>query len=236
MRKKKPIVWFSMIFILNLTVIFSGAEQDKLIRKVTNRSIKDINSIKEYFLPQQQYAPGESIVRFKVPLSDFEVAYLIGEFQLKIIGASRMANGCYLIRFQENCSVEHMVQALERNPYVEYAELNGIGHITANSSTQMIPNPSWEYGKLKPIKEVRAEGLHTDIEKAPSADGARQSYQALKKEDMLQKGIHSETKKTQSSDNKSSIRSKAKIYKYRYSEGRLVITNYSLSKSDTKKK
>ena len=236
MRKEKPIVWLSMIFILYLMVIFSGAEQDKLIRKVTNRSLKDIYSIKEYFPPQQQSAPGEVIVRFNVPLSDFEVAYLFGEFQPKMVDGSRMANGCYLIRFPENCNVEHMVQALERSPYVEYAEPNGIGHITADRSTQMIPNPPWEYGKLKPIKEVRAESLHTDIEKAPKADGARQSYQALKKEDMLQKDIHVEIKKTQSSDNKSSIRSKVKIYKYRDDEGRLVITNYSLSKKNTKKK
>ena len=44
------------------------------------------------------------------------------------------------------------------------------------------------------------------------------------------------TRKIQSSDNKRIVRSKAKIYSYRDSDGRLVFTNYCRSKSKTNKK
>jgi hypothetical protein len=113
--------------------------------------------------------------------------------------------------------------------------------------------------------KVLGKGLHKDIEKTPNADTTSQSSEALNKENMVYKDIDGETtqvpaasnsgqkavnkdngfppysetkdnvRETQSSDNKSNIRSKAKIYKYRDSEGRLVITNYSLSKSNTNK-
>jgi hypothetical protein len=48
-------------------------------------------------------------------------------------------------------------------------------------------------------------------------------------------GTNDNMRETQSSDNKPIIRSKAKIYTYRDSEGRLVITNYYRSKSNANK-
>jgi hypothetical protein len=118
----------------------------------------------------------------------------------------------------------------------------------------------------KRIKKLPGKSMHEDIEVVPRAGNARRDDDAPKREEMLQKDVHDEanlvldannagheavkksngilpdsetdkyTKKIQSSDNKSSIRSKAKIYNYRDSEGRLVITNYSLSKTNTKKR
>jgi len=269
MRRKKPIVLVSIIFILYLTVIFSSAEQDKRIR-IINRSLKDSYSIKDYFSPQQRYVPGEIIVKFKIPLSDFELANLFDEYQPQKLGywpsSRRLGDNRYLIRFPENYSVEQMVQGFEQNPYVKYAEPNFIGHLLE------MPNKPGEYFlkklhsfKRKRIKEVRRKGLHKDIEKTLRTGGERRSHEALKKEDiLLLKDIHGETnlvldaynasqeaikkyngippypetdnytRKIQSSDNKLIIRSKAKIYKYRDSEGRLVITNYYLYKSNTK--
>jgi hypothetical protein len=244
MRKKKQIVLFSMIFILNLTLIFSSAEQDKLIRKVTDLSLKDIYSIKEYFPPKQQYVPSEIVVKFNPTLSDYEIAQIIDtissshnqtHLEQNIERTGR--DNVFRISIPENSSWEGMIDIFNRNPDVEYAEPNYIVRI------QVPNNEHHEYfpKKIHPIKskhiiKVLGKGLHKHIEIAPRAGGARQSYEALDKEEMLQKDVHGKTKKTQTSDNKSNIRSIAKIYKYRDSEGRLVITNYSLSKSNAKKK
>lgn len=269
MGRKKPIVLVSIIFILYLAVIFSSAEQDE-VRITTNRSFKDTFSIKDYFLPEQRYVTGEMIVKFKRPLSDFELDNLFDEYQPQKLGywpsSKRIADNLYLIRFPENYSVEQMVQVFERSPYVKYAEPNHIYHLV----TGMPNEPSAYFLKKlhtitrKRIKEVLRKGLHTDIEKTPRAGGERRSHEALKKEDILPKDIHGETnlvldaykasqeavkkyngippypetdnytRKIQSSDNKLIIRSKAKIYKYRNSEGRLVITNYYLDKSNAR--
>ncbi len=288
MRRNKPIVLVAMVFILSSTAIFSNAEQGKR-RRITTADHQDIYSKNKFrsrrlrynqqphLFPSRdnrpRYVPGEIIVKFNMPLSDFEVANLIGEYQNKKIGdwrsswpsARRMLNGSYVIRFPENCSVEQMVQVLKRNPYVKYAEPNFIAYITAYRSTQMIPNPPWEYGKPKPISEVGGESFSMGIELTPRVGDTKRFPKALKKEDMLPKDIHGETnlvldaynvgqeavkkyngiqpypetndnmRETQSSDNKPIIRSKAKIYKYRNSEGRLVITNYYLYKSNTNK-
>lgn len=151
-----------MIFILNLAVIFSSAGQGKLVRKVTNRSLKDIYKIKEYFPPQQRYAPGEIIVKFNPALSDYEKAQIIDRISSSHNQPHLDQNiektgrdNVYRISIPENSSLEGMIDVFNRYPDVEYAE----------------PNYS-----------------------------------------------------------------KAKICKSRDSEGRLVITNYSLSKSNTKKK
>lgn len=80
---------------------------------------------------QRQYAPDEIIIKFKVPLSDFELANL-EEFQLKDTeglpaaweGIEKLSDNRYRIRIPENCSVEGIAQMFERNPLVEYAEPN----------------------------------------------------------------------------------------------------------------
>ncbi len=158
MRRKKRVVLASLV-VLNLTVIFSFADQDKrkIIkthssrdfystifrspeqdkrRIITNQPSQHNYSIKDLIPPQQQHVPGEIIVEFTMPLSDFEIANLIGEYLSQKIGdmrsgwrsVKRLKNNLYLIRFPENISVEQMVQVFERNPYVKYAEQNGIGH------------------------------------------------------------------------------------------------------------
>jgi hypothetical protein len=167
MRRKKPIVLVSIIVVLCLTVIFINAEQDKQ-RRITTLSLKDIYSIKNNFPQQQRYVSGEIIVKFKMPLSDFEVAYLFGEFQPKIIGASRMLDGSYVIRFPENYSTAQMIQVFERNPYVKYAEPNVIVLIPEFPSE---PNKSslrkFHHIKRNTIKGVRRKGFHKNIEKMP---------------------------------------------------------------------
>jgi len=274
MIKKKPIVLVSITFILYLIVIFSSAEQAD-VRIITDCSFKDTFSIKDYFLPQQRYVPGEIVVKFKRPLSDYELSNLLdkywppeaGDWRTNWPSAKGCANNRYLIRFPENYSVERMIQFFERNPCVEYAEPNQIVYALG------MPNDPGAYfleklhsTEIKRIKEILRKGLHQDIEKTPEAGGERRSHEVLKKEDMLPmpKIVHGEknlvldadkasqeavkkynrippypetdnyTRKIQSSDNKMIIRSKAKIYKYRNSEGRLVITNYYLCKSNTK--
>ena len=162
MRKKKIIVWFSLIFILYLTVIFSGAGQGKLIRKVTDRSLKDIYKIKIYY-PSYLKSPSREIeVKFNPALSDYEIAQIIDRISSSHNQAHLDQNiertgrdNVFRISIPENSSLDGMIDIFNRNPGVEYAEPN---------------------------------------------------------------------------------HSKAKIYKYRYNEGRLVITNYSLSKSNPKKK
>ncbi|MGD8538937.1 MAG: hypothetical protein PVI66_09485 [Candidatus Aminicenantes bacterium] len=272
MRRQKLIVLVAVIFILYLIVIFSSAEQVKR-GKIASHSLKDIYSIKTYS-PLQQLAPGEIIVKFKMPISDFEMAYLISKYQSQKIGdwrsswpsARRISNGTYVIRFPEDCSVEQMIGVFEQNPYVEYAEPNFIVYAIAYNSSKKIPRAPWKYGQLKPIREAQGEDLLVGIESTNRAGGTMRFSEARKKENMQHKGIHGKedlvlsTSKaslkavnkdngiqphpgtndnmrvTQPSDKKRIIRSKTKIYTYRDSEGKLVVTNYYLSKSNTNKK
>lgn len=162
MRKKKTIVCFTMTFILNLTVVFSGAGQGKLVRKFTNRSLKDIYKIKIYPPSYREYPSREIEVKFNPDLSDYEIAQIIDRISSSHNQAHLEQNiertgrdNVFRISIPENSSLEGMIDVFNRNPDVEYAEQN-----------------------------------HFDAE----------------------------------------------IRKYRDSEGGLVITNYPLSKSNTKKK
>jgi hypothetical protein len=259
MRKKKPVVLVSIIFILYLTAIFSNAEQDKRKRS-PNSTHRDIYSKSKVHTrrigynqqpssrvlpPKQRYSipvrdnflrlDPDIIVKLKMPLSDFEKAYLFSEYLSK--EESRMRMG-------ESRSVESMIQIIERNPYVDYAEPN---------HTARIPEKPDDFGNYS-------------FERPHRVRSTRRFPEALKKEDMLHKDIHGKTnlvlpatnagreavkkynrippypetndnmRETQSSDTKRILRSKAKIYTYRDSEGRLVITNYYRYKSKTKKK
>ena len=273
MRRQKLIVSLTIIFILYLTVIFSSAEQPRESR-ITNRPLKDLYSKKNYFPLQQQYVPGEIIIKFKMPISDFEIANLFGEYQSQKIGdwrsswpsTRRMLNGSYVIRLLENGSEEQMDKVFEQNPYVEYTEPNGIAYITTYRSAQRILNSPWEPGKLRPIKAIQGEDLPAGIESTHRADRTSQFSETLNKEIMLHKNAGGETgqvltasnsgrmavnkdngiqsypestdnkKETQSFDNKLILRSKTKIYTYRDSEGRLVVTNYCRYKNKTNKK
>lgn len=272
MRGQKRIVLVAGIFFLFSTAIFSSVEQHKQIR-ITNRPLKDLYSIENYFHPDQPYVPGEIVVKFEIPLSDFEVCYLVDKYLSKKMGdlhsswpdARRLANGCFLIRFPENCRVEQMVQAFERNPYVEYAEPNSIFHITEDRSTQRIPNPPWRNRIPNLIKKIREDNSLTGMESTSNPGNKTRFPEASKKENIPRKVPHIETnlvradtrtgrevaqkengtppypetadnvREAQSFDNKLIIRSKAKIYTYRDSEGRLVVTNYFHSKSKTNK-
>ncbi len=273
MIRQKRIVLVAVIFILYLIVISSSAEQVKQ-GKIASPSLKDIYSIKTCFPPQQQFVPGEFIVKFKVPISDFEMAYLISKYQSQKIGdwrsswssARRISNGTYVIRFPEDCSVEQMIEIFERNPYVEYAEPNFIFYTCAYHSSMKIPTAPWKYGKLKSISEAQREDMLVGNKTTNGAGGTMRFPEARKKENMQHKdiprkenlvlpankaglkavnkdngiqpypGTNDNMRESQSSDNKRIIRSKTKIYTYRDSEGKLVITNYYLSKSDTNKK
>jgi hypothetical protein len=253
-------------------VIFSSAEQARRGRS-TNRSLKDIHSIRNY-LPPQQCVPDRIILKFKMPVSDFEMADLIDKYLSQKIGdgrscwpsVRRMLNGSCAIKLPEDCSVEQMVEVLEQNPYVEYAEPDHIGYIIASHSTKRIPNPPGKHGKLKPIKGAQGEDLFMGVESTHRAGGTMRPPEAQKKENMQHKDVHGKKNlalparkaglKTvnkdsgiqphhetddnlrgiQSSDNERIIRPKTKIYTYRDSEGKLVITNYYFSKSNTDKK
>jgi hypothetical protein len=259
MRKKKPIVLVSIVFILSLTVIFNNAEQDKR-RKVNNSSYRDIYSLKnkilndKFFGPRNiqplysppkkdnmpEYVPGEIVIEFKMPLSDFDADYLIGDYLYKRFGRldsnlsvpRRKGNNQYRIGLPENCSVEHMVQVIERSPYVEYAEPNNI--------VQLYDALRGD-DKRQFLEALRNEDtLHEDIPGeaylVPAASNVGQ--EAVKKYNEIPPYPETDNhiRKIQSSDKKPIIRSKAKIYKFRDSEGRLVITNDYLYKSNANKK
>lgn len=119
MRKKKPIVWFSMIFILYLMVIFSGAAQGKLIRKVTNRSLKDIYKIKTYYPSYLKYPSREIEVKFNPALSDYEIAQIIDRISSSHNQAHldqnierKRRDNVFRISIPENSSVEGMLHPI----------------------------------------------------------------------------------------------------------------------------
>lgn len=241
MRRKKLIALIPIIFILSLTVIFGNVEQDKRIR-ITNSSHRDNYALKNKIIKdkmfgsrdnQPQYVPGEIIVKFEMPLSDFEIAYIFGEYLPQIIGGERTYSNHYRVKIPENCSVEKMVQVLEQNPFVEYAELNGFGHITerANEFGNYIPErPLRVHNKSQFLEAPESDDMqHKDIhiETNMVATAYNAGQEAIKKYNGIPSYSEADNnkRKIQPSDKQPVIRSKAKIYKFRDSEGRLVITN-----------
>ena len=258
MRRKKWVCLAFVIFILSLTGIFSNAEQDKR-KRMTGSSHRDAYSLKNkifgsrnnqqsYSFPsienQPQYVLGEILVGFKGPLSDFDAAYLIGDYLYKRFGrldsnwdiSKTSANNLHRLRFPENLSVEQMIQIIERNPYVHSAEPNNIGQIPELP----IKYGDYPYNELyrtrcRSLKEIRDEGTYTDSEQAPKTGSESRFYKTLKKKDKQQHkdtygdtnlvGTDNNTKKIQPFYNKQNARLRAKIYKYRDRKGRLVITN-----------
>lgn len=202
---------------------------------------------------QPQYVPGEILVGFKETLSDFDADYLIGDYLYKRFGrldsswgiSRKTVGNLHRIRFPENLSVEQMIQVMERNPYVKYVEPNNIGQIPELP----IKYGDYPYNELyrtrcRSLKEIRDEGTYTDSEQAPRAGSESRFYKTLKKKDKQQhKNTNRETnmiradndkRKIQSSDKKPIIRYRTKIYKYRDSKGRLVLTNCYFNKRNNK--
>lgn len=191
-----------------------------------------------------RYAPGELIVKFKRQLTEFEVAYLLSEFQFELTGAERMLNGSYVLRFKKNCSLEHIAHNLERNPYVEYVEPNFIYYIPESPGDfkndfpknphevqdwgQILEAPKKEEKLYKGARRETKQGNSTSIEDRKAVERDSGIPASTENEDRINE--------IQLSDPKRIIRSKAKIYSYRDSRGRLVFTNYCCSKIKPQKK
>jgi hypothetical protein len=99
-------------------------------------------------------------------------------------------------------------------------------------------NEQYPYGEFP-------DQFEADMQQPEATGGANQDFvapQSIRKAVKADKGIRhnpedvSETEQKRSSDTKLINRSKAKIYTYRDSKGRLVFTNYAGKKSRTNKK
>ncbi len=230
MRRNKLIVLVAMVFILSSTAIFSNAEQDKRKRfpNPTHRDIYSKNKFrrrrlfynqKRHSFPYRvfrqwytfsvrdnflQLVPVNVTVKFKRPVSEFEAAYLFDHYRLKKSSGMRVTDNPFLIMFPGS-RPDDIVGIPER------------------------PDFFVNYSRERPL---RVHGKSQFLE-APEKDDIRHKETQGEKNQVLASTDDS-TKKRQTSDPKRNIRSKAKIYSYRDSEGRLVFSNYGRSKSKKK--
>jgi hypothetical protein len=239
MRKNKLIVLSTLISILSSTAIFSSDRPQSRICIDRNQPPYIIPPIDK----KPQYAPGEVVVRFKIPVSEFEAAYLLGEFQPKLIGSENTLSGSYILRFPENADVERLSQFIEQNPYVEsagpntYANLIKIPVDFSNNSMEMLRRML----DLDQILEAPSNAVVRSTEKKEETDQVSVAAEHSREAEKIYNEIphdperDSKSKKIHTSDPKRIIRSKVKIYSYRDSEGRLVLTNYSRCRKRAKR-
>jgi hypothetical protein len=200
------------------------------------------------FVPhcQSKYLPGHISVTFEENLTDFEIVYLVEEFWSKKINGwdskkatfVRTGNDSYGISLPENCNLDHITSVLERNPFVR--SVDRVGLFRACKSTHRA-------GDLKQhlydpmIEQLMPPEIPGDMHLALTAKNTRS--EAVKKNSKIPSysaNSDHRTRKPSSADRpvisyKSTNRSKAKIYKYRDRNGRLVITNYYFPKRKTAK-
>ncbi|MFC2165121.1 hypothetical protein ACFLT2_09020 [Acidobacteriota bacterium] len=249
MRKQKRIVLVVIVCFLSSSVMFSqiGRDEQKKILNSNNRNSFSLKnklytrlggykkhpysrvsrqcytfSVRDNFY---QLVPINVTVRFKRPVSDFEAAYLFDHYRLKKSTGMKVTDNPFLSMFTGDRPEEPTVHILKRNPQVDSPELQGLHHLRNR------PDDLGEYAYERPRRLL---GRSQPLEAHEKKDMSYEKTQ--KRTNRVLASTEDSTKNIRVSDANRITRSKAKIYTYRDSEGRLVITNYGRSKRKSIKK
>lgn len=112
---KKVLFILSLILWLNLS-LSSGLTQEQIFEN-------------ELAISDQEFVPGEVVVKFKKGILKEIITNLISNFGTSILYESPLA-GFLRLKIPVNKNVYEMVEKFRKNPFVEYAEPNYIARIT----------------------------------------------------------------------------------------------------------
>jgi len=119
---------FGSILVLAL-VLFPGFKDTARFAPGLNLVQSDSSNLRQ----ESRYVPGQVIVKFRPGISSFKKVSALNIYSSRIL--SKVAKlGAFLIQVPAQTTVEEIVYALNRSPYVEYAEPNRLLaiHVTPN--------------------------------------------------------------------------------------------------------